>query len=110
VKQINTGRYQAFDQKVAIKTPTETISSNFVYYDECGLYSLNQKTIAANLYDSMESNTFTEKRLNLTGENGEIHKVDLLTKSPDKLRKYLIYVLLLLLIIENAIMFRRRII
>ncbi|AKB74591.1 hypothetical protein MSLAZ_1330 [Methanosarcina lacustris Z-7289] len=107
---VNTGRYQAFDQKVAIKTPTETISSNFVYYDECGLYSLNQKTIAANLYDSMESNTFTEKRLNLTGENGEIHKVDLLTKSPDKLRKYLIYVLLLLLIIENAIMFRRRII
>jgi len=107
---VNTGRYQAFDQGVLIITPTETISSSFVYYDECGLYSLNQKTVAANLYDSMESNTFTEKRLNLTGENGEIRKLELRTKSPDKLRKYLIYALLLLLIIENAIMFRRRII
>lgn len=107
---VNTGRYQAFDQDVLIKTPTETISSSFVYYDECGLYSLNQKIVAANLYDSMESNTFTEKRLNLTGENGEIKKLELRTKSPDKLRKYLIYALLLLLIIENAVMFRRRII
>ncbi|HIH93355.1 TPA: hypothetical protein HA338_04700 [Methanosarcina acetivorans] len=107
---VNTGRYQAFDQDVLIKTPTETISSSFVYYDECGLYSLNQKTVAANLYDSMESNTFTEKRLNLTGENGEIKKLELRTKFPDKLRKYLIYALLLLLIIENAVMFRRRII
>ncbi|WP_440944946.1 DUF7408 domain-containing protein [Methanosarcina sp. T3] len=107
---VNTGRYQAFDQNVLIKTPTETISSNFVYYDECGLYSLNQKIVAANLYDSMESNTFTEKRLNLTGENGEIRKLELRTKTPDKLRKYLIYTLLLLLIIENAVMFRRRII
>ena len=101
---VNTGRYQAFDQNVRIKTPTETISSDFVYYDECGLYSLNQKNVAANLYDSMESNTFTEKRLNLTGENGEIKKLELRTKSPDKLRKFLIYALLLLLIIENAIM------
>ena len=107
---VNTGRYQAFDQKVKIKTPTETISSDFVYYDECGLYSLDQKNVAANLYDSMESNTFTEKRLNLTGENGEIQKQELRTKSPDKLRKFLIYALLLLLIIENAVMFRRRII
>ncbi|AKB21527.1 VWA domain-containing protein [Methanosarcina sp. WH1] len=107
---VNTGQYQAFDQDVLINTPTETINSNFVYYDECGLYSLNQKIVAANLYDSMESNTFTEKRLNLTGENGEIKKLELSTKSPDKLRKYLIYALLLLLIIENAIMFRRRII
>jgi hypothetical protein len=107
---VNTGRYQAFDQDVLIKTPTETFSSSFVYYDECGMYSLNQKTVAANLYDSMESNTFTEKRLNLTGENGEIRKLELRTKSPDKLRKYLIYALLLLLIIENAVMFRRRII
>ena len=107
---VNTGRYQAFDQKVKIKTPTETISSDFVYYDECGLYSLDQKNIAANLYDSMESNTFTEKRLNLTGENGEIQKQELRTNSPDKLRKFLIYALLLLLIIENAVMFRRRII
>lgn len=107
---VNTGRYQAFDQKVKIKTPTEIISSDFVYYDECGLYSLDQKNVAANLYDSMESNTFTEKRLNLTGENGEIQKQELRTKSPDKLRKFLIYALLLLLIIENAVMFRRRII
>jgi len=107
---VNTGRYQAFDQDVLIITPTETVSSSFVYYDDCGLYSLNQKTVAANLYDSMESNTFTEKRLNLTGENGEIRKLELRTKSPDKLRKYLIYALLLLLIIENAFMFRRRII
>ncbi|AKB29543.1 hypothetical protein MSSIT_2824 [Methanosarcina siciliae T4/M] len=107
---VNTGRYQAFDQDVLINTPTETVSSSFVYYDECGLYSLNQKTVAANLYDSMESNTFTEERLNLTGENGEIKKLELRTKSPDKPRKYLIYALLLLLIIENAVMFRRRII
>ncbi len=107
---VNTGRYQAFDQKVRIKTPTETISSDFVYYDECGLYNLDQKNVAANLYDSMESNTFTEKRLNLTGENGEIQKQELRTKSPDKIRKFLIYALLLLLIIENAVMFRRRII
>jgi hypothetical protein len=107
---VNTGRYQAFDQNLIIKTPTETISSEFVYYDECGLYSLDQKMVAANLYDSSESNTFTEKRLNLAGENGEIQKHELRTKSPDKLRKYLIYALLLLLLIENAFMLRRRII
>ncbi len=107
---VNTGRYQAFDQAIKIKTPTETISSDFVYYDECGLYELNQKTIAANLYDSSESNTFTEKRLNLTGENGAIQKKNLHTVSPDKPRKYLIYLLLLLLIVESAVMLRRRII
>jgi len=107
---VNTGRYQAFDQSTRIKTPTETISSKFVYYDECGIYNLNQKTVAANLYDSAESNTFTEKRLNLAGENAEIQKEDLQTRSPDKLRKYLIYALLLLLVIENVIMFRRKII
>lgn len=105
---VNTGRYQAFDQIVRIKTPTETISSRFVYYDECGLYSLNQKTVAANLYDSRESNTFTEKRLNLTGENREIQKHELHTASPDILRKYLIYALLLLLLVENAVMLRRK--
>jgi len=107
---VNTGRYQAFDQTLKIKTPTESISSDFVYYDECGLYELNQKTIAANLYDSGESNTFTEKRLNLTGENGAIQKEDLRTVSPDKPRKYLIYALLLLLMVESAVMLRRRII
>ena len=107
---VNTGRYQAFDQTLKIKTPTESVSSDFVYYDECGLYELNQKTIAANLYDSGESNTFTERRLNLTGENGAIQKEDLRTVSPDKPRKYLIYALLLLLMVESAVMLRRRII
>lgn len=107
---VNTGRYQAFDQTIQIKTPAETISSDFVYYDECGLYELNQKTIAANLYDSGESNTFTEKRLNLTGENGAIQKGDLHIVSPDRFRKYLIYLLLLLLIVESAVMLRRGII
>lgn len=107
---VNTGRYQAFDQAVRIKTPAETISSNFVYYDECGLYELNQKTIAVNLYDAGESNTFTEKRLNLTGENGEIRRQEFHKTSPDRPRKYLIYALLLLLIIENAVMLRRKII
>jgi hypothetical protein len=107
---VNTGRYQAFDQDTKIKTPTETLSSRFVYYDECGLYNLNQKTVAANLYDSSESNTFTEKRLNLETENTETRKEDLLTRSPDKLRKYLIYTLLLLLVIENVILIRRKII
>lgn len=107
---VNTGRYQAFDQTIKIITPTETVSSDFVYYDECGLYELNQKTIAANLYDSSESNTFTERRLNLTGENGDIRKEDLHTISPDKPRKYLIYALLLLLIVESVVMLRRRII
>jgi len=107
---VNTGRYQAFDQDTGIKTPTETISSRFVYYDECGLYNLNQKTVAANLYDSSESNTFTENRLSLAAENTETRKEDLLTRSPDKLRRYLIYTLLLLLIIENIIMLRRKII
>lgn len=107
---VNTGRYQAFDQNTIIKTPAETINSKFIYYDECGIYKLNQKTVASNLYDSAESNTFTEKRLNLTGENAEIRKEDLQTRSPDKLRKYLIYALLILLIVENVIMFRRKII
>jgi hypothetical protein len=107
---VNTGRYQAFDQTVKINTPTETVSSDFVYYDECGLYYLNQKTIAANLYDSGESNTFTEKRLNLTGENVDIQKQALHMVSPDKPRKYIIYFLLLLLIAESAVMLRRRII
>lgn len=107
---VNTGRYQAFDQDTRIKTPAETISSKFVYYDECGLYNLNQKTVAANLYDSAESNTFTEKRLNLEGENAEIQSGNLHTRSPDKVRKYIIYALMLLLFIENIIMFRRKII
>lgn len=107
---VNTGRYQAFEQTIKIKTPAETVSSDFVYYDECGLYELNQKTIAANLYDSGESNTFTERRLNLTGENGAIRKEDLHTVSPDRPRKYLIYALMLLLIVESAVMLRRRII
>lgn len=89
---------------------TESVSSDFVYYDECGIYELNQKIIAANLYDSSESNTFTERRLNLTGENGSIQKEDLRTISPDKPRKYLIYTLLLLLMVESAVMLRRRII
>jgi hypothetical protein len=107
---VNTGRYQAFDQTLKIKTPTETVSSDFVYYDECGLYELNQKTIAANLYDSSESNTFTERRLNLTDESREIQKEELRTVSPDRPRKYLIYTLLLLLLVESAVMLRRRII
>ncbi|MDY0130938.1 MAG: hypothetical protein RBR63_12280, partial [Methanosarcina vacuolata] len=107
---VNTGGYEAFDQNVRVKTPGETISNKFVYYDKCGLYELNQKTVAANLYDSTESNTFTENRLNLTGESKDIQKEDLYTKSPDKLRKYLIYALLLLLVLENVLMFRRRII
>jgi hypothetical protein len=107
---VNTGRYQAFDQDTSIKTPSETINSNFIYYDECGLYNLNQKTVAANLYDSAESNTFTEKRLDLAGENAEIQKENLRTESADEVREYIIYALLLLLIIENGIMFRRRIV
>jgi len=107
---VNTGRNQAFDQTLKIKTPTESVSSDFVYYDECGLYELNQKTIAVNLYDSGESNTFTERRLNMTGDNGAIQKEELRTVSPDKPRKYLIYALLLLLMVESAVMLRRRII
>ena len=106
---VNTGRYQAFDQNTIIRTPTETISSKFIYYDECGIYHLNQKTVAANLYDSAESNTFTEKRLSLEGENADFKKEDLQSRSPDKIRKYLIYSLLFLLVIENVIMLRRKI-
>ncbi|HWR25178.1 MAG TPA: BatA domain-containing protein [Methanosarcina sp.] len=107
---VNTGRYQAFEQNVKIKAPLETTNAKFVYYDECGLYNLNQKTVASNLYDSSESNTFTESRLNLTGENVEIKKENLSIKSPERFRKYLIYALLLLLIIESTLMFRRKII
>lgn len=106
---VNTGRYQAFDQNTIIRTPTETMSSKFIYYDECGIYHLNQKTVAANLYDSAESNTFTEKRLSLESENADFKKEDLQSRSPDKIRKYLIYSLLFLLVIENVIMLRRKI-
>ncbi|RXA21771.1 hypothetical protein EQO05_00560 [Methanosarcina sp. MSH10X1] len=107
---VNTGRYQAFDRNIMIENPKETISSKSVYYDKCGFYNLDQKTIAANLYDSTESNTFTENRLNLTGGREDVQKEDLHKKSPDRLREYLIYSLLLLLILENLIMFRRKII
>lgn len=107
---INTGRYQVFDRNVLMETPLETISSKSVYYDKCGFYNLEQKTVAANLYDSTESNTFSENRLNLTAGSESVQQEDLHIRSPDKFRRYLIYTLLLLLILENAIMFRRRII
>jgi archaellum component FlaG (FlaF/FlaG flagellin family) len=107
---VNTGRYQAFDQDIKIKTPDDTISSKFIYYDKCGLYNLNQKTVAANLYDSTESNTFTENRENLTAGNADIKKENLQTKSPDEYRKYLIYTLLMLLVVENVLMIGRKII
>lgn len=107
---VKTGRYLTFDHTVRVKTPGETINSKFVYYNICGLYELNRQTIAANLYDSQESNTFTENRLDLTGENEEVRKQELRIKSPYRPRKYLVYALLLLLVIENIIMFRRRVI
>ncbi|MDD3043441.1 MAG: BatA domain-containing protein [Methanosarcinaceae archaeon] len=107
---IKTGRYLTFDHPVRVKTPAETINSRFVYYNLCGLYELNRQTIAVNLYDSLESNTFTGNRLELAGENEEIQKQELSIKSPYRPRKYLVYALLLLLILENIIMFRRRVI
>ncbi|AKB25557.1 hypothetical protein MSMTP_2088 [Methanosarcina sp. MTP4] len=107
---VRTGRYQPLEHKTRIGTPTETVSSDFAYYDECGFYSLDQKTIAANLYDPLESNTYTSNRLHLEPEKEEDLKQEIRTQSPYKARKYLIYALLLLLVIENLIMFRRRII
>jgi len=106
---VRTGRYQPLEHNARIRTPTETITSNFVYYDECGLYKLDQKTIAANLYDPLESNTYTNNRLHLEPDKEDL-KQEIRIKSPYKPRKYLIYALLLLLVIENIILFRRRII
>ncbi|MCQ1534864.1 hypothetical protein FTO70_04000 [Methanosarcina sp. KYL-1] len=107
---VKTGKYLAFDHNARIKTPTETITSKFVYYDMCGFYGMDQKTIASNLYDPLESNTFTENRLDLAADKEANEKQELRVKSPLKPRKYLIYALLLLLVIENAILFRRRVI
>ena len=52
----NTGQFIKLPATQAVKTPTDTVTTDLLLLDEVGIYGLPDKNVAVNLYDETESN------------------------------------------------------
>ncbi len=103
VKSSNTktGELLTFEQPTTITTPTTTLTTQTLYIDQAGIYTINDKQVAANLLSDGESNinnygTATEEALTL-----ELKAVEQTTEVA--LETFLLWTVLILLILETIL-------
>ncbi|MDO8555644.1 MAG: BatA and WFA domain-containing protein [Nanoarchaeota archaeon] len=102
---IKTGELLTFEQPTTITTPTATKTTQTLYIDQAGVYTINEQPLAANLLSDAESN------INGYGTNEEpltdleLTPIQQTTAVP--LETYLLWTVLLLLLLETILVKQR---
>ncbi len=98
----NTGQFIKLPATQAVKTPTDTVTTDLLLLDEVGIYGLPDKNVAVNLYDETESNLAPAGltlAANQTSANAIPYNVQVILK-PQYLDIYLIIAGIFLVILE----------
>ncbi|MGB8217314.1 MAG: BatA and WFA domain-containing protein [Candidatus Methanoperedens sp.] len=98
----NTGQFIKLPVTQAVKTPTDTVTTDLLLLDEVGIYGLPDKNVAVNLYDETESNLAPASltpAANPTSTSVIPYNVQVIRK-PDYLDVYLIIAGMFLVFLE----------
>jgi hypothetical protein len=103
---LETGTVTSLSKTEEVRTPSKTLTTNRLLFDEVGIYEISDKKIAVNLYDDRESNTTVDASELISRAVGEdelgIVRADTYTQIND-ITNYLIGILFLLILLEILI-------
>jgi len=103
---IKTGALTSLSKTEEVRTPSKTLTTNRLLFDEVGIYEISDKKIAVNLYDDRESNTTVDASALISravaNDEARLVRADTYTAKND-LTNYLIGVLFLLMLLEILI-------
>jgi hypothetical protein len=103
---LETGTLTSLSKTEEVRTPSKTLTTNRLLFDEVGIYEISDKKIAVNLYDDRESNTTVDasELISRAVANDETRLVraDTYTARND-ITNYLIGILFLLILLEILI-------
>lgn len=107
---IQTGAVSALSKEQEVTTPSGSITTSRLLYDEVGVYEVAGKKIAVNLYDDMESDTTVDSSNVLeratSNEGGDIIRQTTYT-AKKYVDIYLIIIAMLLVVLEILIIRNR---
>ncbi|AKB75691.1 hypothetical protein MSLAZ_2430 [Methanosarcina lacustris Z-7289] len=103
---LKTGALTSLSKTEEVRTPSKTLTTNRLLFDEVGIYEISGKKIAVNLYDDRESNTTVDASELISRavaeDESRIVRADTYTAKND-ITNYLIGVLFLLILLEILI-------
>ncbi|AKB37517.1 hypothetical protein MSSAC_2927 [Methanosarcina siciliae C2J] len=103
---LETGTLTSLAKTEEVQTPSKTLTTNRLLFDEVGVYRISDKEIAVNLYDDRESNTTVDasELISQAVENdgSRLVRSDTYTAKND-ITNYLIVVMFLLMLLEILI-------
>ena len=103
---LETGALTSLSKTEEVRTPSKTLTTNRLLFDEVGIYEISDKKIAVNLYDDRESNTTVDASELISRAVAEdetrLVRADTYTAKND-ITNYLIGVLFLLILLEILI-------
>ncbi|AKB29342.1 hypothetical protein MSSIT_2623 [Methanosarcina siciliae T4/M] len=103
---LETGTLTSLAKTEEVQTPSKTLTTNRLLFDEVGIYRISDKEIAVNLYDDRESNTTVDasELISQAVENdgSRLVRSDTYTAKND-ITNYLIVVMFLLMLLEILI-------
>ncbi|WP_135606140.1 VWA domain-containing protein [Methanococcoides sp. NM1] len=103
---VQTGAISALSKEQDVSTPTGTVTTSRLLYDEVGIYEVAGKDIAVNLYDDMESDTTIDSSGVMdraTAQDGSQIVRESTYTSKNYIDIYLIIIAMLLVIVEILI-------
>ena len=103
---LKTGALTSLSKTEEVRTPSKTLATNRLLFDEVGIYEISDKKIAVNLYDDRESNTTVDASELISRavaeDEAKLVRADTYTAKND-ITNYLIGVLFLLILLEILI-------
>lgn len=103
---LETGTVTSLSKTEEVRTPSKTLTTNRLLFDEVGKYEISDKKIAVNLYDDRESNTTVDASALISravaNDEARLVRADTYTAKND-ITNYLIGVLFLLMLLEILI-------
>lgn len=103
---LKTGALTSLSKTEEVRTPSKTLTTNRLLFDEVGIYEISDKKIAVNLYDDRESNTTVDASELISRavaeDESRLVRADTYTAKND-ITNYLIGVLFLLILLEILI-------
>jgi hypothetical protein len=107
---LETGTTSPLAGEREVTTPSDTITTDSVYFEKTGVYTIGGSSIAVNLYDDPESDTTVDpgdavRRVSSTGEP-QVTREDTYT-AENHLEDYLLLLVILLGILEILIIRKR---
>ncbi|HIH75627.1 MAG TPA: hypothetical protein HA306_10995 [Methanosarcina sp.] len=103
---LETGTFTSLSRTEEVRTPSKTLTTNRLLFDEAGIYEVSGKRIAVNLYDDRESDTTVDASDLISRAVAEdeprLVRSDTYTSRND-ITNYLIGIMFLLMLLEILI-------